>query len=332
MLGTIQSAHARRATAWLVLTLLVAAGWVYWPSIEQVVRRWSQDPQYTHGYVVPLFAVLVLWFRRDSFPTSSVHPSWLGLPLVVIACVTRFAGSLYTYEWLEAGSLVPALAGMLLLTVGPTVLRWNWPAFAFLLLILPWPWQLDVMLTSPLRRIATVSSTYALQTLGLPALSRGNIIVVNELEVGVVEACSGLGMLMTFFALSAAVAFVIQRRPGQRIFIFLSAVPIGVLMNIGRITVTVVLHRLVSPELAKVVFHDVAGWAMMPMALFVMWLELLFLDRLWVPVQKQESGVRSQESGVRSQESAVRETASPCCPLFPDSRPLDPRTPDPLTP
>jgi exosortase len=96
------------------------------------------------------------------------------------------------------------------LAAGPAVTRWAWPVAAFLLFGLPWPWQLDQVLTHPLRRVATVCSTYLRQTMGLPAFSRGNIIVINRLEVGVVEACSGLGMLMTFFALSAGLALVIR--------------------------------------------------------------------------------------------------------------------------
>jgi exosortase/archaeosortase family protein len=76
----------------------------------------------------------------------------------------------------------------------------------------------------------------------VPALDRGNIIVVNARESGVVEACRGPGMLMTFFALSTAVAFVIDRPALDRAVVFLSAAPIGVLMNVGRITATVFLH------------------------------------------------------------------------------------------
>src|SRR5205823_5999270 len=147
-------------------------------------------------------------------------------------------------------------------------------------------WQFDQLLTHPLRRVATVCSTYALQTMGLPAVARGNIIFINQLEVGVVEACSGLGMLMTFFALSAAVALVVQRPMLDRVVIFLSAVPVGVLMNVVRITVTVLLYEAANPQLAQVVFHDVAGWVMMPMALAVLGLELWFLGRLRLPVER----------------------------------------------
>jgi exosortase len=286
MKGSDLPADRRRwPTAWWVCPLLAALAWAYWPTLERMARRWSSDAQYTHAYVVPLFAAIVLWFRRDRFPRGRVAPSWWGLPLLLLGIAVRMAGARFSFEWLDAGSLLPSLAGVVLLALGPAVLRWAWPAATFLLFILPWPFQVDLLLTAPLRRVATLTSTYALQTLGMPALARGNIIVVNDLEVGVVEACSGLGMLMTFFALSTAVALVIDRPLFDRVVIFLSAAPVGVLMNVVRITVTVILYRLAGERLAKVVFHDVAGWVMMPMALAVLWLELLWLGRLWRPAE-----------------------------------------------
>jgi exosortase len=153
---------------------------------------------------------------------------------------------------------------------------------AFLIFMLPLPYQVEVGLAHPLQRLATVVSTYALQTLGLPAVSRGNVILIDDLEIGVLVACSGLGMLVTFFALSTAVAFVIQRPFRDKVVIFFSAAPVGVLMNLLRITVTGLLHRAVDSEIANLVFHDLAGWLMMPAALAVMWLELKFLDRLFI--------------------------------------------------
>lgn len=273
--------HGNGAAGW-TLVLFVALVWTYWPRLEHLVRRWASDPQYTHAYVVPLFAAIVLWFRRDRFP-QHLRPSWWGVPFLLLGAAARLVGTVYSFEWLDAGSLLPSVLGIILLTGGPAALRWAWPACVFLLFILPWPYQFDVLVTFPLRRIATVASTYALQTLGVPALARGNIIVIDHLEVGVVEACSGLGMLMTFFALSTAVAFVIQRPLVDKVLIFLSAIPIGVLMNVVRITVTVFLYRVADKDLAQLVFHDLAGWVMMPMALVVLWLELWWLSRVWLP-------------------------------------------------
>src|ERR1700722_2581166 len=96
-----QPVQSGRAVVGRTLALFAAIGWVYWPMIERLARRWSQDPQYTHGYVGPLFAIIVLWFRRDSFPWSS-QPSWWGVPLVLTGALLRLAGSFWSYEWLEA--------------------------------------------------------------------------------------------------------------------------------------------------------------------------------------------------------------------------------------
>jgi exosortase len=152
--------------------------------------------------------------------------------------------------------------------------------------MLPLPYQAEMLLAHPLRRLATLASTYALQTLGLPALAQGNVILIDDLKIGVVEACSGLGMLMTFFALSTAVALTIQRPFFDRAVVFLSAVPIGVLMNLLRIIATAVLFRIARPAVAQAVFHDMAGWVMMPLALAVLWLELRLLARLFVEPER----------------------------------------------
>jgi exosortase len=267
-----------------MLALSVAATflWAHWPTFHALERRWAQDPQYSHGYVVPVFALIVLWFRRASFPAAEVGPSWWGLPFLFLGAAARLISAFVYLGWLDALSLLPTLAGIVLLFGGWPALRWSWPGVVLLLFLMPLPFQVDMLLAAPLRRVATLASTYALQTIGLPAISEGNIIIIDDLEVGVVEACSGLGMLMTFFALSTAVAFVIQRPLFDRLVVFASAIPIGVLMNVLRVTVTVFLFRTTDARIAKVVFHDVAGWVMMPLALAVLGLELLFLSRLFV--------------------------------------------------
>lgn len=263
--------------------LMVALVWVYWPSLVLLVGRWSQDPQYTHGYVVPLFAALVLWLRRDHFPgpTRSTLGLW-GLVWLGLAALARLAGTVFSFEWLEIGSLLPATIGIVWLAFGRRTVLWAWPGFVLMMFILPWPWQVDQLLTHPLRRVATVCSTYALQTVGVPALSRGNVIIVGPMEVGVIEACSGLGMLMTFFALSTAVAFAVERPRIDKCIIFLSAIPIALLMNVLRITVTVFLFQYADAQTARMVFHDVAGWVMMPMALLTLGGLIALLDRLWI--------------------------------------------------
>src|SRR5207247_2117523 len=116
--------------------------------------------------------------------------------------------------------------------------RFAWPALAFLGFMLPLPYQVEVALAHPLRRLATGMSTYLLQTIGYHAIAEGNIILIEQSSLGVAEACSGLGMLMTFFALATAMALAIRAPAVDRLVLVVSAVPIAVLANVMRITAT----------------------------------------------------------------------------------------------
>jgi exosortase len=152
--------------------------------------------------------------------------------------------------------------------------------------MIPLPYQFERALTGPLQRIGTEASVYVLQTLGFAAHAEGNVIVLRQIRIGVVEACNGLSMLLIFFALSTAVVMLIQRPWPDRVIIFLSAVPIALFCNIVRITATGILHVVAGRRLADLVFHDLAGWLMMPLALVLMGAELVLLR--WLLVEAPE--------------------------------------------
>jgi exosortase len=116
------------------------------------------------------------------------------------------------------------------------------------------------------------------------AFSEGNILRLDEIRIGVVEACSGLSMLMLFFALSTALTLIIHRSRVEKGLMLLSAIPIALIANITRITVTAILHKTVGSAVADLVFHDLAGWLMIVLALGLLGIELRVLSWVLVPV------------------------------------------------
>jgi exosortase len=267
-------------TAALLAVLIVS----HWSTFAHMADRWAHDPQYSHGFVVPLFALVVLWSRRDMLKRIAWQPAWLGLPLMVIGVILRVVASVSDIEPLDSLSLLPTGFGIVLLVGGWSVLSWSWPALAFLAFMMPLPFSVEMALAVPLRRIATDMSTYALQTLGCPAMAEGNIIFIDDIQLGVAEACSGLGMLMTFFALATALALIVNASLPNRLVLVASAIPIAILANVIRISATGVAYHLggKESELAQMIYHDLAGWLMMPLALAMLWLELKFLANLWL--------------------------------------------------
>ena len=261
----------------LVLLLIV----VYWNTLRVISTVWN-TPAYSHGWLVPMFALVLLWMRREPIKDASPQSRWIGIVLLAAGLGLRMIGGYYAYPYIEMVSLLPCLFAIFMIVGGWPLLRWAGPALGFLVFMYPLPGMVERGLLDPLQRVATICSTYALQTLGVAAHRSGNHIHLGELRLGVVDACSGLRMSTIFLALAVAITLVTARPWWERITIILSAVPIALLVNVIRITVTGILHHTVGTQIADAVFHDLAGWIMMPMAMGFLFLELQLLQNLFI--------------------------------------------------
>jgi exosortase len=260
--------------------ILVLLGWAYWSTLLEMIQRWNIDPQYTQGYVIPVLVFAVLWWRRKQFPGWAASNAGWGLGFVLIGVCLRMLATVFFLEPLDVFSLLPVLAGCLLCAGGWPLLKWACPGIVLLLFVIPMPYRIEVALTMPLRRIATQGSAFVLQVLGFPAIAEENIILVDDVLMGVVEACSGLGMLHTLFALTTCVAFFCERPWWEKGLIVCSALPITLVANVIRIASTGVLYEVWGSGPADVYYHSLAGWFMMPVALLLLWVEFKILDRL----------------------------------------------------
>ncbi|MFO0811537.1 MAG: exosortase/archaeosortase family protein [Gemmataceae bacterium] len=288
------TANTRTDSPWLGSllafgALLAAVIWSYAPELADMMAKWSSDPQYSHAYLVPAFSLYLLW-RYCPTSTAAFRPSWWGLLLMALGVALRLVGVVVFFDWLVAASLLPLLAGAVLLVAGPAALRWSWRSIGFLVFMVPLPFRVETALSHPLQRMATIASTFVLQTLGRPAFSEGNVIVINDMRLGVEEACNGLGMLMLFFAMATAVAMLIERPWWEKVVVVVSAIPIAVGVNVIRIIATSILYETAGKYWGDKVFHDFAGWLMMPMALAALGLELKFLSHLFIEVKAPERG------------------------------------------
>jgi exosortase len=289
---TSKAETSARSPAPSFVAFLLAFGavflWAYWASFHNMANRWWGDAQYSHGFLVPVFAISVLWLRRSLLSTIELRPNWWGLALLLSGIGMRLVGAWYYIEWFDGLSLLPCLAGIAVLLGGWQTLRWCWPAIAFLFFMMPLPYAVETALAFPLRRLATVTSTFALQTVGFGALEEGTDIFVGEQRLQVAPACSGMGMLMIFFALSCAIALVSRRDWIDKLVIVVSALPIAIVSNILRIFLTAVLFEFSTTQVAHAAFHKYAGWLMMVVALALLWLELKILDNLFIMTESRQ--------------------------------------------
>jgi len=267
----------------LVVSLLFA----FHMAIADMLRVWSNQADYSHGFLVPLFSGYLLWTRRSKLPPLVEWPEYWGLlPIVLAVALSSWAGMTnIAKEFCQGVSLIMALAGVVSLSLGRAGLRWAWPSLAFLIFMVKLPDRFEILFTFKLRQIATTASNFLLQTIGYPSYiagQGGTVINVGDVRLGVEWACSGLSMVLTFVAIGTAMALLLTRPIGDRIAIVLTTIPISILSNIIRITVTALVYIAGWKWLGDKIVHDFAGWLMMPFALAFLWMELKLIDWLFV--------------------------------------------------
>ncbi len=271
---------------WLVLLGLFL--FTYERPISLLVGRWWVEwEHYGHGFLVPPFALLLLWLRRDMVDFQSWRGSWWGIPFLVVWASMRWASAYFMFQTLDPPSMIPFFAGLTILIGGWRAFHWAWPSILFLAFMMPLPGFLATQLSLPLQQVGAVLSTFVIQTLGIPAIAQGNIIQMETGNLDVAQACSGLRMLMLFFAVCVGAAFVLDCELWKKSVIVVSAVPIAIIANVVRLTLTAILYYVVSPEFGAKVGHDMAGLLLMPLALLLLWGEMALLSRLLLePVEK----------------------------------------------
>ena len=276
-------------TTWLIfggLVLLLTYG--YLNMLAYTAVRWK-DPLYSHGYLVPLFSGFLFWVRRQ--PLKAIEPSerWIGLGVLLVALSVRLAASYFDSNPVDRLTYVFALLGVCQMVGGTSMLKWAGPAVGFLVFMYPLPTVLENSVLLFLQKLAAISSTWVLQLLGAPALRDGNRIMIDQLPLEVADACSGLRMSTIFGAMSVAMAILINRPWWDRLTILLSAIPIALVTNIIRITLTALLFMLFpESELIHQLVHDWAGLAMMPIAMGLLWIELQLLEQITVPIESDD--------------------------------------------
>ena len=275
------------AVAWLALLAVVIA--FYWGSIGHLVKMWIGQEDYQHGFFVLPFALFLLWYRREMIVPFSDRGSWWGFGFLGFWLLMRLVTVYFNYGSLPEMSIIPFCAGLALFVGGWQGLRWAWPAIVFLVFMIPLPAAAQGMLSQKLQAIATQMSGFVIQTVGIPAMVVGHTVQIKGAPepLDVAQACSGIRMLMLFFALSVGMAFIVKRPLWEKLLILVSALPIAVISNVARISMTGILGEGARACLTDAshmchVIHDWAGYLMMPLGLLLLWGELVLLSKLLV--------------------------------------------------
>jgi len=274
---------------WMYLVaILVLVYLFYRRDFGEMSKLWTEDPSWSHGFLVPVFAAFFVYLQWDTLKRLPVKGSLWGLVLLVFAVTTHVLFLVTGQLHMSDMSLLIVGFGLVLFLLGVEHLKVLWMPIGFLVFMIPVPSALYVQLTRPMQYIAAEAGVRSLPIFGITAERQATqvmILVGGKWEsLTVVEACSGMRMLMAFVAIAVALAYTTSRPMGQKLFLAACAIPIAIVCNALRVTIIGLLFATTNPEYAHGSTHEYIGLLMlgpaMAMQLGVAWV----LDRTFIDV------------------------------------------------
>ncbi len=257
---------------------------LYAPVLKRLVSQWYSDADYSHGFLVPLLSLYLIWQRREKLRQVVRRPSPWGMLVVLFSVGLLFLGSLGAELFLTRISIIGTICGLIVYFCGTALLRALAFPLVFLLFAIPIPALIYNEIVFPLQFLASRFATSTLEMLNLfPIMREGNVLILPNMSLEVVEACSGIRSLMSLLALAAGYGYLAERSTVVRWLLFLAMVPLAIISNGTRVMITALMANYIGPQAAEGFMHEFSGWVIFVVAtaLFLALHSLTIAVRKW---------------------------------------------------
>jgi len=269
---------SRAAIDWIAVVsavlVFLAVLYAFRDGLLQMVDWWEYSPEYNHGYLIPVVAAYILLLTANRFRLIAQQRAWSGLIVFGIGLFLLILGELSAvYAIIQYGFLV-TLIGLVAYSVGWRSTAVVWAPLAYLFFMIPLPDFLYQRLSTELQLLSSQLGVMFLRLVGVSVFLEGNVIDLGVFKLQVAEACSGLRYLFPLMSFGFLCAYIYQGKTWQKIVIFLSTIPITLLMNSFRIGVIGLLVEHFGIAMARGFLHDFEGWIVFMACIGILMLQM----------------------------------------------------------
>ncbi|MDY6946414.1 MAG: VPLPA-CTERM-specific exosortase XrtD [Pseudomonadota bacterium] len=279
--GPERSAH----NVWLYVWAAVAAGAVIaagamQTGIDHMIETWLQREEYSHALMIPFISLYLLWQQRAALAQLEFNGSWFGVGVIAFGALLQIAGVLAAVDTIQQYGLLFAIYGLVLALIGVRQSINLWAPLLLLALMVPLPEFLLQNFSAQLQLISSQIGVWFIRLFGISVFVEGNVIDLGGYKLQVAEACDGLRYLFPLMTMGFIMAYMFKVEMWKRVVLFLSSIPVTILMNSFRIGTIGVMVEHWGQSMAEGFLHDFQGWAVFMTSAGVMLLEMMLLANI----------------------------------------------------
>jgi len=248
-------------------------------TIIELVKDWSINANYSHGFLIPFIAAYMIWQKKEELYLLPISPSNWGLLIIATGMMVHIVSNIGAELFTMRVAIIITIFGLALYFMGRKITNEIAVPIAYLLFMVPVPAIIWNKVAFPLQIFASSMAETTIHACGITILREGNILYLANTTMEVVDACSGLRSLTALLALSAAFAYLSNHSRLKKWILFIAAIPIAILVNIIRLSVTAGLASYVGEKIAQGFLHEFSG-------LLIYILALAMLAALHVALKK----------------------------------------------
>ena len=241
----------------IIVALLL---FIYWPTFLWMKARFLEaDSYYSHGLLVPLVTLFLIWRKRKDLKSSKIAPLNIGLFLLIPALLMHLIAYRWGTNFISGFSLIVALFGLSLYLYGGDFTRHLTFPILFLVFMVPLPQVMIIGISFKMKIYAAQIATSIVNLIGIQAVRAGPVVHLPNTSLTIGDPCSGLRSLISLTALGALFAYLVEISKIKKIILFLVSIPLALVVNIIRTVLLLIVAFVYGSEAATGLFHDLSG-------------------------------------------------------------------------
>jgi exosortase D (VPLPA-CTERM-specific) len=270
---------------WLYVCVAVAIGAVVaagamQTGIDHMINTWLHREEYSHALMIPVISLYLLWQQRAALARLEFQSSWLGVSIILFGALLQFAGVLAAVDTIQQYGLLLAIYGLVVALIGVRATVNLWAPLLLLALMIPLPEFLLQNFSAQLQLISSQIGVWFIRLFDISVFVEGNVIDLGGYKLQVAEACNGLRYLFPLMTMGFIMAYMFKVEMWKRLLLFVSSIPVTILMNSFRIGTIGVMVEHWGQSMAEGFLHDFQGWAVFMTSAGVLLLEMMLLARI----------------------------------------------------